>query len=73
VDEALAYQEELDAACPGCGHPTDEAWSTDHMDSYVPKLMRCFACEAAARAGRSATGEDRDSLFVITRFDPRPI
>lgn len=70
LDEAAAWQDELDAQCPGCGHPTDRAWNPDGMDDWAPQVKHCWACAATARKAKQLRDGDTDGVYIVTRYDP---
>ncbi len=70
LDEALAWQVEVDSQCPGCGHPVDRAWDPDRINDWVPEVRHCWACAATARKAKQLRDGDTDGVFVITSYDP---
>lgn len=70
LDEALAWQAELDAQCPGCGHPVDLAWDPDRMGDWVASDEHCWACAASARRAKQLQGGDTDGVYLLTEHDP---
>lgn len=71
VEAALAWQADLDSQCPGCGHPTDQAWADEHADDYDGRAMRCHACTAAARRSKGIPADDLAGVYVFAEYDPR--
>ena len=63
---ALAWQQEKDDRCPGCGHPSSEAWSPDAEDEYAGRVLQCHAC-AARDAKRAQMNNPPPGSFVLAR------
>lgn len=70
LDEALAWQAEQDAACPGCGHPVDQAWDPDRVNDWEAEARNCWACAASARKSKQLQDGDTDGVYIVTSFDP---
>lgn len=69
---ALAWQVEQDTACPGCGHPADEAMDPGIEHEWEAKAMRCHACAARAAKGESFASSGGESAGLFLTVSRRP-
>lgn len=67
TDLLLAWQEDLDARCSGCGHYLEECSDPDALHSYDGRSFVCFACAARDAKGR----EFRDAKGASDSLDGR--
>lgn len=65
TDEALAWQEERESVCSGCGHPRQDAQDEDQADAWQAVAVRCHACAARDAAAQewAEKGGDTGGLF----------
>ena len=74
VAAALAVQAEEDDRCGGCGHPLSESTHPDNQFAFTGQPVRCFACEANARATAEfvpskGNPHARSGLMAVARHD----
>ena len=55
---AIAWQEESNDRCPGCGQPRSESMSPENEDRYTASRYECFACRAQHERSKAATARD---------------
>jgi hypothetical protein len=67
---ALAWQEELDARCGGCGQPRDESMSADADGTYQASVLRCHACTAQHDKASGFEGDELRGLYFSVTGGP---
>ena len=71
VAAALAWQDNEDAKCSGCGHPRDESMDPERALAYDAEPVVCHSCAARARADRAFRSANGDNDGVLWRIIER--
>ena len=67
-EAAIAWQQDQENRCPGCGRPRDECFADDGPD-YRATALVCWACREKVSAARKFTGDEAAGVYVVVEAE----